>query len=219
MDAKATVKIGPFSRGGTTRADIQGCDHDFEYKASVTPYGIFLPDLDEVFLYFITSKVTSDCIVDLLEAWWQKYRHRFGEIRTLLLTLDNGPENHSRRTQFIKRLVEFTQAYNLNLRLAYYPPYHSKYNPIERVWGVLEQHWNGSILDEIETAVAFAKTMTWMGKNPMVTLIEQTYQTGVKLTAKAMACLEQQLQRLTNEDVTAQPNLGKWFVDIVCTNP
>jgi hypothetical protein len=66
LDAKAVVKIGPFSRGGKSRADTQGCDHDFHPKATVTPYGIFLPQLDEVFLYLATSKVTSDFMADTL---------------------------------------------------------------------------------------------------------------------------------------------------------
>jgi hypothetical protein len=51
LDAKGVVKIGPFSRGGKSRVETQGCDHDFHPKATVTPYGIFLPKLDEVFLY------------------------------------------------------------------------------------------------------------------------------------------------------------------------
>ena len=57
LDAKAVVKISPFSRGGTNRANTQGCDHDFHPKASVTPYGIFLPQLDEVFPYLATSSI------------------------------------------------------------------------------------------------------------------------------------------------------------------
>jgi Rhodopirellula transposase DDE domain len=106
---------------------------------------------------------------------------------------------------------------NLIYDWPYYPPYHSKYNPIERVWGILENHWNGSILDEIETVVNFAQTMTWMGKHPAVTLVTKTYQTGVKLTQKAMAQVETQLQRLTNLEREGLPNLGKWFVDIAYT--
>jgi len=47
-------------------------------------------------------------------------------------------ENSSSRTQFIKRLVEFSEKSNIKIKLAYYPPYHSKYNPIERVWGAYE---------------------------------------------------------------------------------
>jgi len=214
LDAKAVVKIGPFSRGGKSRADTQGCDHHFHPKATVTPYGIFLPQLDEVFLYLATSKVTSDFMADTLDTWWNSNRERFGHIKTLLINQDNGPENHSRRTQFMKRMVEFSITHKLNLRLAYYPPYHSKYNPIERVWGVLENHWNGDILDEIETVVNFAQTMTWMGKHPVVTLVTKTYQTGVKLTQKAMAQVETQIERLTHSTLEGLPDLGKWFVDI-----
>jgi hypothetical protein len=216
LDAKAGVKVGPFSRKGNNRVETAACDHDFDSKATVTPYGILLPEWDELFLYCTTSKVTSDFIVDVLEAWWLVHGQRFAAVKTLLLNQDNGPENHSRRTQFMKRLVEFAQRHHLNVRLAYYPPYHSKYNPIERTWGILENHWNGSILDDIETVVKFAQTMTWKGVHPVVQLVTQTYQTGVKLTNQAMAEVETQIQRLTGLVVNdAALNLGKWFVDIL----
>ncbi len=58
-------------------------------------------------------------MVDLLESWWESHRHRFAQIQTLVLNQDNGPENHSRRTQFMKRMVEFAHKDQLNLRLAY----------------------------------------------------------------------------------------------------
>lgn len=150
--------------------------------------------------------MTSDFIADTLESWWESNRDRFSHIQTLLINQDNGPENHSRRTQFMKRMVDFASKYQLNLRLAYYPPYHSKYNPIERTWGVLENHWNGSILDDISTVLYFAQTMTWKGKHPIIKLVTETYQTGVRLTSQAMAEVENQIQRL--------PELGRWFVDI-----
>ena len=141
---------------------------------------------------------------------------RFPQVKTLLLNQDNGPENHSRRTQFMKRIVEFAQRHCVNIRLAYYPPYHSKYNPIERTWGILENHWNGSILDEIDTVLNFARTMTWKGQNPVVRLVTKIYKTGVKLAKQAMAEVENQIQRLTCVLVhDEQLNLGKWFIDIV----
>jgi hypothetical protein len=90
--------------------------------------------------------------------------------------------------------------------LAYYPPYHSKYNPIERVWGVLERHWNGSLLDTIDTVLKFAQTMTWKGIHPVVEWVKKTYQKGVKLTRKEMDALEKRFERL--------PGLDKWFVKI-----
>lgn len=96
--------------------------------------------LDEVFLYFTESKVTSDFVVDVLEDFWFCERHRFSDVQTLVLNQDNRPKNSSRRTQFMKRIVEFVLLGELNIRLVYYPPYHSKYNPIERTWAVLENH-------------------------------------------------------------------------------
>lgn len=61
-----------------------------------------------------------------------------------VIKLDNGPESHGRRAQFLSRLVAFADAIGKPIQLLYYPPYHSKYDPIERCWGILEQHWNGT---------------------------------------------------------------------------
>ncbi len=207
MDAKVTVKVGPFSRGGKSRVEVKAADHDFEATAKVTPVGIFLPATDELFLYGVTSKVTSDCLVDRLEQWWERVRERFGHITTFVLNLDNGPESHSRRTQFLWRMVRFAHNSGLRVRLAYYPPYHSKYNAVERCWGILEMHWNGSLLERVETVIEFAKTMTWKGMHPLVELVTTTYESGVKLTKETMAVVERQVKRL--------PQLEKWFVDIV----
>ena len=173
----------------------------------MTPVGIFLPTLAELFLYGVTSHVTSDCLVDCLTQWWETVRERFSPITTLVVKLDNGPENHSRRTQCMQRLVVFVRHYRVTVRLAYSPPSHSKYNPIERCWGILENHWHGTFLDAIDAVLAFARTMTWQGRHPVVHRVTATYETGVKLTKDAMQQIETQLQRL--------PALGKWFVDIM----
>src|ERR1700752_1062299 len=165
------------------------------------------PRLPELFLYAVTSRVTSDCLMDRLVDWWETTKERFSHIQTLVINLDNGPECHSHRTQFMQRLVEFVQKYQITIRLAYYPPYHSKYNPVERCWSTLEHHWNGSLLDSVDAVVQFARTMTWKSNHPVVELVTTTYQTGVKLTAKAMKVVEAQLQRL--------PALGKWFIDLI----
>jgi hypothetical protein len=170
--------------------------------------GILLPQFNELFLACVTSKVTSDCLVDVLELWWQSQGERFKQVDTLVINLDNGPENQSYRTQFMARLVAFSKKFQLTIQLAYYPPYHSKYNPIERCWGILEKHWNGDLLDSIQTVVHFAQTMTWKGNAPVVRLLTTTYQTGVRLTKKAMAEVEKHLQRLSG--------LERWFVKIPC---
>jgi len=206
MDAKATVKVGPFGRGGKSRTHVAAVDHDFHPTATLTPVGILLPAWDELCVYGVTSKVTSDCLVDRFVQWWETVRERFAHITTLVLNVDNGPENHSRRTQFMQRLVDFVQQYQVTVRLAYYPPYHSKYNPIERCWGILENHWNGALLDSIDAVLQFTATMTWKGTHPIVDLVTTTYQTGVTLTKEAMEAVEARITRL--------PGLEKWFVDI-----
>jgi len=175
------------------------------------PFGIFLPQYDELYLYFTPSRVTSDFIVDCLCDFWSTVREQFPQVRTLLINQDNGRENHSRRTQFMNRMTEFVDEFQVTVHLAYYPPYHSKYNPIERVWGVLENHWNGSLLDTAETALNFARTVTWNGHHPVVKLVEKTYPTGVRLTPAEMEELEKRFERL--------PGLEKWFVRIEPVSP
>jgi DDE family transposase len=90
----------------------------------------------------------------------------------------------------------------------YSPPSHSKDNPIERGWGILENHGNGALLDSLEAVLGLARTMTWQGLHPVVELVTTTYQTGVTLTQEARDRVAAQIARL--------PQVQKWFVDIVC---
>ena len=189
---------------------VKALDHDFQPEETVTPYGILLPDHDRVFIYLTSSRVTADFIADCFADCWQQIQGEFPEVQTLLIHQDNGPENHSRRTQFMARMAQWADDSQQTIRLAYYPPYHSKYNPIERVWGVLEQHWNGSLLNQVQVVAAFAKTMKWKGSHPLVQMVSKVYETGVKLTQKAMDLLEQRFER--------EAGIEKWFVTIPPTS-
>lgn len=150
--------------------------------------------------------MTSDGLVDCLERWWLSVRQRFAHLRTRVLNLDNGPENHSRRPQVMARLLAFAQRFGLTSRLAYYPPDHSQYTPVERCWGILEPHWNGALLAAVAAVTRFTESMTWKGRYPVVALVTTAYPKGVKLTEAAMAEVETHRRRL--------PGLEKWFVDI-----
>ncbi len=86
------------------------------------------------FFFFTKSYVSSDFIVDQLENIWAEIQEKY-DVDILAINADNGMENSSSRTQYIKRLVEFAEKAQIMINLAYYPPYHSKYNPIERVGG------------------------------------------------------------------------------------
>jgi hypothetical protein len=205
------VKIGPFSRGGYSRTGTQGADHDFKATGKLTPFGIFVPDEDELDLYFTQSKVTADFMVDALEDWWGRNQERLAAKKALLLDLDNGPENHSRRSQFLKRLIEFAWRFGVTVLLCYYPPYHSKYNPIERCWGILENYWRGELLDSERAVLGYAQQMTYNGKHPHIHKNDKEYKTGVRLSRKALDELEQFVQRTDG--------LEKWFVVIPPSPP
>ncbi len=204
VDAKGTVLLALLSRGGFSRLEVKALDHDFRPDKRVTPVGVFLPQYNELYIFLVTGSVTSDAIVDCIEAVWVMIADRFPLVQTLVINQDNGPECHSRRTQFMYRITALADKLQLSIQLAYYPPYHSKYNPIERAWGVLENYWNGSLLDTLETVFRFAQNMTYNGVHPVVEIVKKTYHTGVKLTKKAMDELENRFERL--------PGLEKWFV-------
>ena len=155
-------------------------------------------------IVFGLSKETSDFWVDCLEWWWEKTKENCPQIKRLMIRLDNGPCCASNRRQWIKRLVEFVDKTGLEIHLVYYPPYHSKYNPIERVWGILENHWNGTLLTDLTTAMQWASTMTWKGEQPQVLRLEKNYEKGVTLSQKAWRKLQARLER--------SPTLPKWDV-------
>jgi hypothetical protein len=202
------VKIGEFSRGGVARGReaVRAVDHDMHPDAVLAPAGILEVDSGQLNIVFGTSRDTSDFVADAIEVWWTNRHEAYDGVRRLQIDLDNGPEIASSRTQFMKRLVDFSDRHQLTLELAYYPPYHSKYNRIERCWGILENHWNGALLASIDVALAWAKTMTWRGVSPIVHLLDRVYETGVRLTNSAFRPIAARLNRSTK--------LPKWSVTI-----
>ena len=197
IDTKAKVDLCDSSRGGTSRCKkaVQADDHDMGPKSKLVPFGILDVMAGLLTIVFGSSFETSDFIVDCLEQWWDDNKDSYSHIKQLVINLDNGPQNSSHRTQFMKRMVEFADKYNLEIVLAYYPPYHSKYNPIERVWGILEEHWNGTLLNSVETTLEWAKSMTWKGLSPVVKLLDSTYEKGVSISKKMFKSIAARIER------------------------
>jgi len=205
MDCKATVELGEFARGGRTRGAHQACDHDMGLKPKYIPCGIVDEDTGQLFLCFGSSYKTSDFIVDTLHAWWASLDPFVQTATTQIqLKIDNGPESSGVRTQFLHRIVQFADHIGKPIQLLYFPPYHSKYNPIERCWGILELHWNGTLLVDVPTLLAWAWSMTWKGLHPIVELSTKVYRKGVRLTKAAMRAVEARLER--------NPLLPKWDI-------
>lgn len=205
MDCKATVKLGPFSRDGKTRGDYIASDHDFGGTEHYIPCGILDEDTAQLSVTFGSSAKTSDFLVDTLTAWWQGLSGKEQRvIDRVQLKMDNGPESSGVRTQFLSRMVQLVDIIGKPIQLLYYPPYHSKYNPIERCWGILELHWNGTQLHDVKTMLAWAQSMTWKGLKPVVDLSRNVYAKGVTLGKTARQAVEARLER--------NPLLPKWDI-------
>jgi len=205
MDCKATVNIGDYSRGGKTRGDHRAADHDMGCTEKYTPLGIVDEDIGQLHLTFGSSAKTSDFIVDGLIDWWRTLsRQEKDKTARIQIKIDNGPESSGVRTQFLKRMTALATEIGKSIQLLYYPPYHSKYNPIERCWGILEQHWNGAKLIDAQAMLAWAQSMTWKGQQPVVKLSKTVYEKGVTLSKTLMRKIEDQLER--------NPLLPKWDI-------
>ena len=177
----------------------------------MVPFGILEVASGRLTLIFGTSIETSDSLADGLALWWETNKSRFRHIQQVVIHADNSPHLKSTRTQFLRRMVAWADEIGVTIRLVYYPPYHSKYNPIERCWGILETHWNGTLLRSIATAIQWAGTMTWKGMKPVVHLVEKVYHKGVKVSKEVMKPLEQRLKRsatLPKWDVIIEPIIG-----------
>jgi Rhodopirellula transposase DDE domain len=216
VDTKAKVDVGDYSRGGKCRSDAQGhtpaaWDHDPPPQDKFVPLGVLMMATAALTVIFGNHE-TSDFWVDGFKLWWLGVKADLGHIKRLVIYLDNGPHNSGCRTQFLKRMIEFADWTGLEIRLVYYPPYHSKYNRIERCWGAMEKKWNGALLNCWKAVSYWARRMTWCGKHPTIERLGGDYPDGVTIPPKERKQYEARLLRsatLPKYDITILPNCSK----------
>ena len=103
--------MGDYARGGKNqdrrqRSSDQGMGSRSARQGETSPFGILMVVAGALTLLF-GSRETSDAWADALQMWWQHVRAFYGRIQRLVIYLDNGPKNWGRRTQFLKRMVQF----------------------------------------------------------------------------------------------------------------
>ena len=202
--------------GEKTRTDSEGkvpqaWDHDPPAKEKLVPFGVLILLTGALTLIFGLHE-TSDFWGDCLRMWWTSVKDQFPKVRRLTIYLDNGPKNSGTRTQFLKRMIEFADWSGLEIHLVYYPPYHSKYNRIERCWSSLQQKWNGVLLTCWGIVKACAQRMTWKGQHPTVMKLDGDYPIGVIVPKKEMMELNKRLERsetLAKYDILIQPAIPR----------
>lgn len=89
--------------------------------------------------------------------------------------------------------------------MVHYPPYHSKYNPVERLGLRLEKIWNGFLLETKEICLNFMKNLTWKGVKSITKLKEVKYEKGLTIDKKEMKKLEEKYLARTE-------GIKKWSV-------
>lgn len=175
----------------------------------LTPGGILEVATGRSYLFFTKSNKTSDFIADGIELWWDSRKEALStSIKRIVVNVDNGPECSGQRSQFLQRMVDFSDNSGLEINLAYYPPYHSKYNAIEHYWGCLERSWNGYLLNSVDAVLKRARNFAWKMVQATVNFFTQTYEKGIKLSIKEKRKLEERLQRsdvLPKYDIVIMP--------------
>ena len=185
MDTKKKELLGNFYRDGKlyTQEVIRVFDHDFPGAASgaVFPHGLYDMGLNRGHINLGTSHETSQFACDSIERWWQQYgRSQHPQATRLLLLCDGGGSNSSSRYVFKEELQKLADRLGLDIRVAHYPPYCSKYNPIEhRLFPHVTRACQGVVFHTVQVVKELMeKTKTRTGLQVTVDILDKTYEIG-----------------------------------------
>lgn len=190
MDTKKKELLGDFYRDGKieTQETITTNDHDFGSAGSgtVIPHGLYDVGKNKGFVHLNTSHDTSELACDSLAAWWeQQGRADYPQAQKLLVLCDGGGSNSATMYLFKEDLQKLATRLGIEIRIAHYPPYCSKYNPIEhRLFPHLTRACRGVIFQTLETVRYYmGKAETTTGLTVEVRILEKVYETGRKYAA------------------------------------
>jgi len=187
IDTKKKELLGTFYRDGRlyTRQGLLAWDHDFPSwsEGLVIPYGLY--DLRRNFGYVSlgVSHDTTEFACDSIAWWWREYGQRlYAGAKSLCLLCDGGGSNSANIYLFKEDLQKLSSRLGLEIRVAHYPPYCSKYNPIERrLFCHLSRACQGVLFDSVATVKRLLeKTGTATGLGVVVNVLDKVYQVGRK---------------------------------------
>jgi hypothetical protein len=190
IDTKKKELMGDFHRDGVidTQETIETNDHDFSSAGSgvVIPHGVYDVGQNRGFIHLNTSHDTSELACDSIAAWWEEHgRVSYPRAKKILVLCDGGGSNSASRYVFKEQLQELANRLGVEIRVAHYPPYCSKYNPIEhRLFPHVTRACRGVIFRTLETVQHYiSKTETTTGLTITVRVLDKVYQTGRKCAA------------------------------------
>ena len=168
--------------------DSETNDHDFGSAGAgvVIPHSLYDVGKNKGFIHLNTSHDTSELACDSLAAWWdQQGRADYPQAQKLLVLCDGGGSNSATMYLFKEDLQKLASRLGIEIRVAHYPPYCSKYNPIEhRLFPHLTRACRGVIFHTLETVRYYmAKAETTTGMRVKVSILDKVYATGRKCAA------------------------------------
>lgn len=209
MDTKKKELIGNFRRAGKALSVGQpkSLDHDFETFANgkIVPHGIYDVATKTGYLTIGTDHDTSEFACDNIKRVWKtQLREQYPEAHTIVLLCDGGGSNASNHHIVKQDLMNLANDLNMKILVMHYPPYCSKYNPIEhRFFSQIHRSWSGAPLISIEDAVRrAAMTTTKKGLTVHVDVNSETYNISKPI--------DKNYKRRLGWQVIFDPNLPKW---------
>jgi len=188
IDCKKKERLGNLYRDGKcycTKAQ-KVYDHDYEHlsKDKVIPHGIYDLQANRAYVSIGNSSETADFVKDNLLWWWFEYGiHQYPDAKSILLLCDAGGANSYRHYIFKHRLMAFAKETGLSVIVCHYPPYCSKWNPIEhRVFSQVHREMGGVIFSDHKTVQKLIEqTTTETGLTVVVRLNLKEYDIGIKI--------------------------------------
>ena len=181
--------IGNFSRGGElySQERVHVNDHDFVSMADgvAIPHAIYDLERNHGYITIGTSRDTSEFACDCIQNWWNDYgKIHYKDATSILFLCDGGGSNSSHYYIFKEKLQDVANSIGVEIRIAHYPPYTSKYNPIEhRLFPHVTRACKGLIFNSIDIVKeAMQQTQTRVGLTVSVSVLDRLYETGKKVT-------------------------------------
>ena len=166
IDCKKKENLGTLYRAGklyTTQA-LKVFDHDYQNlsEGKVIPHGIFDIQLNQGYISLGNSHETATFIADNLLWWWDNYGiHNYPDAKRILILCDAGGGNSYRHHAFKKQLLHLAHLTGIDFIVCHYPPYASKWNPIEhRLFSQISLNWAGKPLRTWDTMLGYIRGTT-----------------------------------------------------------
>lgn len=184
IDTKKKEPLGALTRNTPLLvkkgAPVAVYDHDFSYLAQgkAIPHGIFDLKRNQGYLTIGNSHETADFVVENLQWWWDQYGiHNYPDATSILILCDSGGANGHRHYRFRHLLQEWATDIGISILVLHYPPYCSKYNPIERrLFCHLHRTIENTILTSLEQIKErFLKTKTEQGLRVVVRILDKQF--------------------------------------------